>query len=140
MNWGIRIIIVLGLFMSFIISVVVYMTNHDKDTLIDNDYYEKSLTYDEVYSRRMNLQTDHATPVVTVIKDTLYVSFVNTDNQGQLQFKRLSDSSKDITLPFNTLTKNFQLPIATFIKGSWDLDLAWESNHKAYISSHRITL
>lgn len=126
--------------MTFIISVVVYMTNHDKDSLIDNDYYEKSLTYDEVYNRRMNLQTDHATPVVRVSQDTLYVSFLNADNQGQLQFKRLSDASQDITLPFTTQSKNYQIPVASFIKGSWDLDVAWESNHKAYISSHRITL
>ncbi|QBQ42200.1 FixH family protein [Sphingobacterium psychroaquaticum] len=140
MNWGLKIVIGLGAFMIFIVAAGVYMVSHDSDSLVDNDYYEKSLTYDEVYVSKENLEKDGAKPTIKVRNDTLYIHFVHADNQGELQFKRPSDGKLDVTLPFATKTNDFQLPVSTFTKGSWDLDVNWKSNSKTYLSSHPLFL
>ncbi|MEJ5054019.1 FixH family protein [Sphingobacterium sp. MYb382] len=140
MNWGVKIVISLAAFIIFIVASCIYMISRDTDSLEDEDYYEKSLTYDEVYARKSNLEVDKATPIIKVSNDTLYVHFTKSDNQGKLLFKRPSDASLDISLPFATKGETFQLPLSTFVKGSWNLDVAWSNNQKSYLSSHRIFL
>lgn len=140
MNWGLKIVIGLGAFMIFIVAAGVYMVSHDSDSLVDNDYYEKSLAYDEVYLSKENLENDDAKPIIKVSNDTLFIHFVHADNHGELQFKRPSDGKLDVTLPFATKTNNLQLPVSTFTKGSWDLDVNWKSNSKSYLSSHHLFL
>ena len=46
MNWGLKIVIGLATFIVFIVSMGIYMVSKDTDSLVDNDYYEKSLSYD----------------------------------------------------------------------------------------------
>lgn len=140
MNWGVKIVVSLAAFIIFIVASCIYMISRDTDSLEDEDYYEKSLTYDEVYASKSNLEKDKAAPLIKVSNDTLYVQFTKPDNQGKLLFKRPSDASLDIALPFSTKGDTFQLPLSTFVKGSWNLDVAWSSHERSYLSSHRIFL
>ncbi|WP_256004617.1 MULTISPECIES: FixH family protein [Pedobacter] len=47
MNWGSKIIIGMALFMSFIILLGIMMVRSTPDPLVDEDYYEKGLNYDQ---------------------------------------------------------------------------------------------
>lgn len=138
MNWGIKIILSLGAFMIFIVSAGIYMVSKNTDTLEDDDYYEKSLSYDEVYQRKQNLLDHGARPSVSVKNDTLYISFSQPHNQGELVFKRASDSRLDVTLPFVTENRNYALPAASFAKGSWRLEILWEQGDTLYTSDHNL--
>ena len=138
MNWGMRIVVGLGAFMLFIVGAGIYMVTHDSDTLLDDDYYEKGLAYDEVYDRKQNLLDDHAKPVVRMEKDTLVLVFNQAVNRGQLVFKRPSDGALDTKIPFYTDTDIFRLPLSTFAKGSWSLEISWEHKNKTYIDTQSL--
>ncbi|SFT07650.1 FixH family protein [Sphingobacterium wenxiniae] len=138
MNWGVKIIVGLAAFIIFIVGSGIYMVTKNTDTLEEDDYYEKSLTYDDVYNRKQNLLDDAAKPAIKIQQDTLYILFKSNVNKGELQFKRPSDASLDITLPFATTSRQFQLPVSTFKRGNWKLDINWEGDGKAYLSQHSL--
>ena len=140
MNWGVKIVVSLATFIVFIVGSCIYMIHKNTDSLEDDDYYEKSLTYDQVYTSKENLEKDKTKPVLKISNDTLYIHFTKLNNQGKLVFKRPSDASLDVSLPFSTQGDSFQIPISTFVKGSWNLDVDWKNNDKPYLSSHRIFL
>lgn len=52
MNWGTKLIIGMALFMAFIIGLAVFMLNSNADPLVDKDYYEKGLKYDELKGKK----------------------------------------------------------------------------------------
>lgn len=138
MNWGLGIVLGLGAFMLFIIGSVIYMTNKNTDTLDDQDYYERGLNYDEIYVLRENLQQDHAKPTLRITPDTLSIQFIKADNKGDMIWKRPSDGAMDKSIPFLTRTGIFKLPLTSFSKGSWKLELRWHSDGKEYISEHNV--
>lgn len=138
MNWGIKIVLGLGAFMLFIVCSVIYMVTTDSDTLIEDDYYEQSLNYDEVYDRKQNLQDDHAKPLVKIVHDTLIITFTTEKVKGELNFKRPSDGSLDKVIPLYTNTNIVKLPISTLAKGNWLLEVKWDSHGVAYIHNQSI--
>lgn len=138
MNWGTKIIVGLATFMLFIIGSSIYMISKDSDSLIDDDYYEKGLEYDAIYDRKQNLENDHAKPTVAVENDTLIISFKSIGNKGEISFKRPSDGSLDKKIPFYTSTKIYKLPLTTFSKGNWSLELTWTNQQKNYIDNQSL--
>lgn len=48
MNWGVKIVIALALFMALIVSFGIYMVSNDTDSLVAEDYYERGLNYDQL--------------------------------------------------------------------------------------------
>lgn len=138
MNWGNKIVVGLAAFMIFIGGSVIYMVTKDSDTLIDEDYYENSLSYDEVYASKQNLINDHAKPGVLLSKDTLTITFVAPHNEGKLVFKRPSDGSLDREIPFSVKDKHYKLPISSFTKGNWVLDISWTQANTSYLHSQSL--
>ena len=138
MNWGTKIILGLGAFMLFIIGSSIYMVSKDSDTLIDDDYYEKGLAYDQVYDRKQNLQDDRARPKLKIDKDTLSITFITKENKGELVFKRPSDGSLDKKLPFYTATEVLKLPVSSLERGNWSLEINWTNQDKQYIDNQSL--
>lgn len=124
--------------MLFIIGAGIYMVSHDSDTLVDADYYEKGLNYDETFHKKENLLHDHAKPNVKLLKDTLLIEFSTSINKGKLNFKRIDDNTNDQQLPFYTEGRLYKLPINTFKKGNWNLEIDWVHSGKSYISYHAV--
>lgn len=124
--------------MLFIIGAGIYMVTHDSDTLVESDYYEKGLNYDETFHKKENLLNDHAKPRIQVLKDTLLIQFSSSVNKGNLNFKRLDDKNQDQQLPFYTNSNQFKLPISSFKKGNWNLEIDWVNSSKSYISDHAV--
>ncbi|WDF67751.1 FixH family protein [Sphingobacterium oryzagri] len=133
MNWGIKIIVGLGTFMLFIVGMGVYMVQKDTDSLEEINYYEKSLAYDQVYERKQNMLLDRAQPSIVLVGDTLRITFDKARNRGKLTFKRPADRQLDLAIPFSTQDSYYQLPLTTFVKGNWHLEIAWESGDRSYI-------
>ncbi len=138
MNWGMKIVVGLATFMLFIVGAGIYMVTQDSDSLLDDDYYEKGLAYDEVYERKQNLVDDQAKPTVQLEKDTLAIIFRSLGIKGQLSFKRPSDGHQDKQIPLYTATEVFKLPVSSFSKGNWLLEITWENNHKAYMDTQSL--
>src|SRR5690606_26214021 len=110
-----------------------YMVLRDTESLLEDDYYEKSLNYDDVYKRKKNLIDDNAKPLVSINRDTPVITFQHADIAVELFFRRPSDGRLDQKVAFATKTNVFALPIGAFSKGNWNIEINWESQQKSYL-------
>lgn len=139
MNWGTKIVLGLGLFMAFIITLVVFMIRSNSDDLVDTDYYEKGIEYDKDYVRKNQVVIDNADPVITVNGD-LNIVFKNPVS-GTIHFTHPSDQTKDRSMPINSGTENeITLPLDSFSKGHWKVILEWKSSGKSYLYDKSIII
>lgn len=133
MNWGTKIALALGVCMTAVVLTVLYMVSQNTDTLEDGDYYERGLSYDDIYTMKLNLQRDNAKPILQVVSDTLLIQFMSKSNDGELLLRRRADRDQDVRLPVATGTgKTFSLPTQSFSRGAWQLVLEWESGGVPY--------
>ena len=76
MNWGTKLLIGMGLFMAFIITLAVLMIKSGSDDLVDKDYYQKGIEYDKDYERKSQMQKDQAEPEIS-IGESIRIIFKN---------------------------------------------------------------
>lgn len=140
MNWGTKIFLALAVFIIGIAAAGVYMVSKNSDSLVENDYYERGINFDEVYQRRQNLQTHQARPSVSIVGDTLSIRFAHQGNAGDLLLRRASDQSQDVKIPFSVVGDLFQAPVHDLRAGAWDLQLIWQSGELAFQYEQKIYL
>ena len=140
MNWGIKIVIALALFMALIVSFGVYMVRSNTDTLESGDYYEQGLQYDEVYHREQNLLRDKATPVLSTASDTLTIRFARAGNRGKLRMLRPSDQAQDTVFLIDISGERYRLPTHALSSGLWQVQLEWENEGVPYQFEQRLFL
>jgi hypothetical protein len=140
MNWGVKVLIGMGTFMSFIIVLVVIMFNSKTDALVDNDYYEKGINYNKVYNLKEQVNLDHARPEIALSDKTIGLTFTQ-QAKGNLKLMRTSDKRLDKTMPFETdQNRQILIPAVNLPKGSWRLIIEWESLSKKYLYEQEINI
>lgn len=128
MNWGTKIIIGMGTFMSFIVVLGVLMWRSETDALVENDYYEKGLEYNSAYALKEQVIKDHAAPEIKLSEGSLTIKF-KTQASGSLTLMRTSDKHLDKHLRFETDSlRELNLATAQLIKGQWRLILKWSNS------------
>ena len=139
MNWGTKIIIGMLCFMSFIIVLAVLMFRSNTDALVDQDYYEKGLNYDETYRQKERVIRDVAKPSIMLSDSAVTISF-KTSASGNIEMLRLSDKSRDKKLVFSTNTYNqVSFPMEGMAAGRWKLIIRWTAaNADGYLSEQEI--
>lgn len=139
MNWGSKLVLGMGLFMAFIITLVVLMVRSNSDDLVDSDYYEKGIEYDKDYVRKNQVLVDGAEPEVSV-NEKLKIAFKDPA-KGTIRFIHPSDKTNDRNIPINSGNSNeIIIPLAGFIKGHWKIVLEWESSGKSYLYDKSIII
>ena len=74
MNWGTKIVLGMAVFMLFIIGMVVYMFKiHGNDALVEEDYYEKGLNYNQEYKAKENTLNDGAEPDIKITDSQIII-------------------------------------------------------------------
>lgn len=140
MNWGTKVILGLATFMGFIIVLAVIMFNSKTDALVDNDYYEKGINYNQVYNRKEQVYLDQAKPVITVTPENITLTF-KQEARGTVRLMRTADKKLDRVFPFeNTTDRSFHIPAAGLRTGSWRLIVDWVSTDKSYLYEQEIKL
>lgn len=138
MNWGGSIVVGMGAFMAFIVGSVFYMVGQDTDTLEEENYYDKGMHYSAVYELKENLHRDRATPSLRLQGDSLSVNFATSSNKGTAHWKRRSDAKLDQEQTFQTLTDSVMLPLTSFARGHWEIELTWDGAGTSYQSIHHL--
>jgi len=133
MNWGVKIFLTLLVFIIVAVSTGVYMVSQDHDSLVEDDYYEKGLTYDSEYDHKTNVEVYQAEPSIEVEGDKLVVSFQQAGNAGTIHLQRASDSSLDEEYQFSTQSKIYALPISDLSGGKWKVLINWEHNKTPFM-------
>lgn len=139
MNWGTKLVLGMGLFMAFIITLVVLMVRSDSDDLVDKNYYQKGIEYDKEFARKSQLQQDQAEPEV-LVGDSLKVIF-KKPSIGTIRFQHASKNTNDFILNIETgLNNEFVFPLNETSKGNWKLILEWKSDDKEYLFETNILI
>lgn len=140
MNWGIKLMIGMLCFMSFIIVLAVLMFNSKTDALVDTDYYEKGLAYDQDYQRKEQVKADNAAPEITITDGFLLLTFKGKA-AGKLTLVRSSDKQMDRKTAIQTDTLNrVKVPLEGIANGQWRMIVAWSTNGKAYLNEQEINI
>lgn len=127
------------IFMLFITAMGVKMFMLPGDDY-DHQYYEKGLTFNRDYDREKQVTTDHATPIIEQVGQTLALTF-KTPLTGTIRFERPSDQLQDRSFPLQPDAVNkVVLPVAKLATGKWQLILNWQNQGKAYLYHQEITI
>lgn len=142
MNWGTKIVLGMIAFMLFITAMVIYMFSvHGNDALVDEDYYEKGINYNQEYNATRNTVKDHAEPKITVNESQLIIQLKDSARY-ELKLMRPSTVKDDIKDKGLTVSDSNLILINTknMHSGLWFLELKWNSMGKEYQFKKSITL
>ncbi|MGV3704949.1 MAG: FixH family protein [Arcticibacter sp.] len=141
MNWGTKLVIALGLFMSFILVLSMKMIFSDKDDLVEKDYYQKGLNYDAEYLKIQNVQRDAAEPVVSFGPDKKLDLHFKLPAKGVA--KLLHSSNRDMDRVFQITSDSSgaaSLRLSDLSSGYWHLELEWKSDTSEYVFKKKVYL
>ena len=127
--------------MVFILAMATKMViDGGDDDLVEKDYYEKGLAYDEVYDLKTLAVTDSVIPDFKLTEEGLVVSF-KLPSKYKLVCKRPSDSSLDKIFEENVKeVSSLVVPPNELKKGPWNLYLEFSSNGKDYLVEREMML
>jgi len=138
MNWGIKLMIGMLCFMTFIIVLAVLMINSKTDALVDTDYYEKGLAYDKDYNRKEQVKADNAAPEIIVTDGFIQLTFKDKA-EGDIKLVRNSDKRMDKKIAISTDTLHIvKVPLNGIEKGQWRLIISWSTDGKAYLNEQEV--
>ena len=134
MNWGTGLAIWLVIFVTAILSFVFFAFQQDVN-LVNPEYYQKGVKYDEVrQERERGLAQDQQ---FTINQDGEHVTLsFNPDYFSQIKvldvhFYRPSDRHKDKHMQFKT--NSMSIPKTELIKGRYQINVSWEKDGKEYM-------
>lgn len=140
MNWGMKLMIGMGTFMTFIMVMAIIMFNSRTDALVDIDYYEKGLNYDSDYHKKELVKADKASPHISGVSAGLMLKF-RAPATGTVKLIRNADKKMDRVMPIRTDQENkVILPLSGIAKGRWKLIITWNDNNKTYLDEQEVDL
>ncbi|KQC00624.1 FixH family protein [Pedobacter sp. Hv1] len=142
MNWGTKIVLGMVAFMLFIIAMVIYMFNvHGNDALVEEDYYEKGINYNQEYNAKQQVIDDKAEPIITVNENQIIIQLKDSATY-ELKLMRPASAKDDIRIKGTTIGQANLILLDRKHQhtGLWFLELKWNSNQKAYLFKKNITL
>lgn len=139
MNWGWRITIVYSLFALTMIGAVIYSTTLDVN-LVEEDYYEKEVNYQQVINKKENALRDSATFDVAVVGDSVVIHFPTAVAQGKAYFMRSADVNNDKKFELKVLNGKQTFSKELFKAGTYNLQIDWKGNSADYYWEEKINI
>ncbi len=144
MNWGYKILI--G-FSTFVIGILcmVGIAMKQSNEMIDDNYYEKELKFQDKIDASKNLSavaeklriTDSGNLVVLQLPATTVAS----NTVGTIECIRSAEQKRDVKLKINLDDKGRQLlPKALFVNGIYQLRIDWVTNGTSYFHQQVLTI
>ena len=114
---------------------------HGNDTLVDEDYYEKGINYNDEYNASQNVITDKAEPKITISDSQIIIQLKDSANYS-LTLVRPSTKKDKLTDSGTTVSDSNLIIInkQNMHSGLWFLSIKWRSNSKDYQFKKSITL
>ena len=139
LGWGWRITIVYSLFALTMIGAVIYSTTLDVN-LVEENYYEKEVNYQQVITKKENALRDSATFDVAVVGDSVVIHFPTTVAQGKAYFMRSADVNNDKKFELKVLNGKQTFSKELFKAGTYNLQIDWKGNSADYYWEEKINI
>ena len=141
-NWGTGIALSMGIFMTFLVVMVVKASRADTELQYE-DYYEQELDYQ---SRIDALQL--ANPFkddleIRLLKDVMTVRMsedLTFPLNGYISFFRPNDQSKDLRYVWSSGSSTQSLPVADLIPGVYEMEVHWTADGKGFLLTKEILI
>ncbi|PLK45152.1 FixH family protein [Emticicia sp. TH156] len=145
MNFGHKIGIFYGLFVVFMITMVVLCVQQKDISLVSNDYYKKEIAYQDEIIKQRNVAQLAAPVVISYTGENQQVNISFPEElkgaTGTVQFYRPSDAKKDYSLALSINENTVQsIPVNQLAKGLWVVKLEWQKAGKTYLKEEKIVL
>ena len=136
MSWGYRVLIILGIFLVGMISMVIVATKQTNE-MIDSDYYEKELAYQQVIDARKRLKATGEDVIIRTLNNFVEIRLppaaCGNIRSGTVEFLRLADSRGDRKLDMNDASATvYRLAAEKLMKGWYKVRMQWVNNDTAY--------
>lgn len=144
MSWGYWVVIVLIVF--FIgLGTMVYIASQQNNDMLDDNYYEKEMVYQDVIDAKNNLTSLNDSVQVSVqdslVRIRIPLQASKNVTNGNIQFLRPADKTKDTTVLLVPNTDGLQWMARTaFIKGLYHIRAKWVSNGVNYFDERNIII
>lgn len=128
------IVLSFGLFMAFIITLVV-KTYYVNTELVSEDYYLQELSYQKKIDKQKRAKQDSAYITWQVTTDEIVLQFPASSEKinGKIQFYRPSDASKDFSVAIQLDDNQRQaLQKKIFLTGLYKMTVDWSEKGKEY--------
>ncbi|MDH5604787.1 MAG: FixH family protein [Cyclobacteriaceae bacterium] len=146
MNWGNSIILSFLLFGALIFTMVAISMNQDIN-LVDSDYYNQELEYQEQIERINNYKALSNKPefIFNPSTKSCLLTFpdqsIQNNISGKVHFFRPSDASLDKIYSIEGQKANgFSFDVADLSPGLWLVKITWTMNNREYYFEENITL
>lgn len=137
-NWGFGIVVFVGIFMIFILSLV-YKCTQQKIDLVAENYYDRELHFQDQINRVQN--SNGLTSKVNIIQSTndVLIQFPDTFNQskisGTVEFYKPDDAKSDFQLPINVGNElNQRIATDKLAHGKWQLKVSYSYANNNYFA------
>ncbi len=143
MNWGWKIAITYSLFAIGTLTVV-FISSMKKVNLVEEDYYEKEIKFQDQIDRIKNARelSDDFSIQFDALSGNLQIRYSGGEAlNGNIHLYRPSDSDLDMNIPLN-LDQNGKQVMDTqmLLKGLWVVKISWEATGKSYYKSEQINI
>lgn len=143
MSWGNKIAIAYGLFVAFMILLVVACVKQNDIFLVSDDYYKQEIEYQGRIDDIANAnQLEH--PVTVELDEesnTLRIDLTaaSVAAKGKVTFYRPSNPELDREFPIKLSAAGTQeFPVKSLAKGLWLIKVQWEKAGKSYYKEQKV--
>lgn len=141
-NWGTGIALVYGAFVISMVTMVFISRSHDPG-LVQNDYYNLDLNYQEHLNGKQHTAALAQKPVVTYNAENKTVEVALPEgmfaSDGAIKMFRSATVSDDMNISLKGLNK-VTIPANDLVGGRWHLELTWTAGGQNYFYDTAITL
>lgn len=135
MNWGYRIVVAFVLFMTFIVSMVVYVSTKGAD-LVAEDYYMQEVNYQDIIDAKSNSVELKQQLKITQDAQKVVMFFpkgVAQNIEGTIHFYHPQHTDKDLVKAIALSDQKIQsINKSDLTKGNYIVKLLWEEAGKSY--------
>jgi hypothetical protein len=128
LNWGHKLAFFASIFMLFVV-VMVYKISTQKVELVDDNYYENGIRYqEEINKYAASKDTKHAIEFSLANHELTFQTLADHAIKGSMHFYRPSDSKLDFTKPFAVDANGKHVFSTTELKkGPWKVTYEWKT-------------
>lgn len=143
-NWGTGLVIVMGLFITFILYFVIRISTEDKYDydLVTEEYYKKELVFQKEMDDESNSNLLHDNIsgekraegwMLTFPKDIDYSKIT-----GTVTLYRPSNKKLDFQIPLNLSDSQLLIPDDRMVPGRWNTIVQWNYDGEDYLYKKEI--
>lgn len=143
-NWGTGIVIALIVMVSGMLVLVSIAVRQDFD-LVDNDYYQKSITYQQHIEKVGNTAALEKPIIFEISADSLKLAYPNLANygdyMGKIHFYSPVEAKRDFSLAVKLDSKYTQIiDLQNLKKGRYQVKIDWTANGVSYYQEEEIAV